>query len=361
MIPAKLNLWLALLCLALLSACGSPGAPLPPSLELARPVKDLRATRKGNLVTLAWTVPTKTTEARNIRHTGSTEICRATEGMKECGTAIAKLPPARVSENAKSGANSQSYTDNISSLSTGAADSKIVYAVNLLNSYGRAAGLSNQAAVPAVPVLAPPHDFRAQLTGEGVRLTWSPLNEAPETAGLRFVCRIYRHEAGANVQVVAGEVPVQSDTAPSFLDASIEWEKTYTYHATVATLITQSQGTEQQVEGDDTPEVTIVAHDVFPPAPPTGLEAVFSGPGQEPFIDLVWTPDSDADLAGYNIYRSGNASEPVKVNTDLVRSPAFRDAAVIPGHEYTYSISAVDVRGNESARSQPASEAVPQP
>jgi hypothetical protein len=125
-------------------------------------------------------------------------------------------------------------------------------------------------------------------------------------------------------------------------------------------MIRQSQGTEQQVEGDDTPEVTIVAHDVFPPAIPSGLEAGFSGPGQKPFIDLVWTPDTDADLAGYNVYRSENASESIKVNTDLVRSPAFRDTAVVPGHEYTYSISAVDARGNESAHSRPATEKVPE-
>jgi hypothetical protein len=360
MIPVKLNLWLALLCLALLSACGSPGPPLPPSLELAHPVRDLHATRKGNVVTLTWTAPTKTTEGRNIRHSGSTEICRATESTKECGTPVAKLPPAKASESAKSGTNTQSYNDNISSLSTGGADSKIFYAVSVTNSYGRSAGLSNRAEVPAAPTLAPPHDFRAQLSGEGVQLTWIPASETAETAGLRFVYRIYRREAGTNVQVVAGEVPVSVKAAPSFLDSSIEWEKTYNYHATVATVIEQARGTEQQVEGDDTPEVNIVAHDVFPPAIPGGLEAAFSGPGQKPFIDLVWTPDTDADLAGYNVYRSENASEPVKVNTDVAKSPAFRDAAVVPGHEYTYSISAVDARGNESAHSRPATEKVPE-
>jgi hypothetical protein len=359
MILAKPNLCAALLLLSLLSACGSPGAPLPPSLELARPVRDLRATRKGNTVTLTWTAPTKTTEGRNIRHSGPTKICQATESMKECGAPLAKLPPARTPETGRSGANTQTYIDSISSLPTGGADSRIVYAVSLLNSYGRTAGLSNQAAVPAAPTLVAPHDFRVQLSVEGVRLRWAPSSEVPGSPGVHFVYRIYRREAGASAQVVAGEVPVNAETSPSFQDSNMEWEKTYTYHATVATLITQSQGTEQQVESDDSPEVTIVAHDVFPPATPTGLEAVFSGPGQKPFIDLVWTPDSDADLAGYSVYRSESGTDAVKVNPDLVRSPAFRDTSVVPGHEYTYFISAVDVRGNESARSQPASEKVP--
>jgi fibronectin type 3 domain-containing protein len=107
--------------------------------------------------------------------------------------------------------------------------------------------------------------------------------------------------------------------------------------------------------------VTIVTHDVFPPAIPTGVEAVFSGPGQKPFIDLTWTPDTDPDLAGYDVYRAETSSEPAKVNTDLVKAPAFRDSTVVPGRQYTYFISAVDVRGNESARSQPATEKVPEP
>jgi hypothetical protein len=43
----------------------------------------------------------------------------------------------------------------------------------------------------------------------------------------------------------------------------------------------------------------------------------------------------------------------------LVKTPAFRDMNVESGKTYVYSISAVDVRGNESARSPEASEAVP--
>ena len=359
MISAKLNVYVALLSLALLSGCGSPGVPLPPSLELTRPVSDLRATRKGNTVTLSWRVPTKTTEGRNTRHLRTTEICRATENLKECGTPIARLLPPKVPENAKPGENALTYTDNISSLTTGGADSKIVYAVSILNSYGRTAGLSNEAAIPAVPTLAPPHGVQAQVAADGVRLKWIPSSEAPTAGGLCFVYRIYRREG--NAKVVAGEVPANAGTLPTFLDGSIEWEKTYAYHVTVATLISPSNGSEQQVEGDDTAEVTVIPHDVFPPAVPSGLEAVFSGPGQRPFIDLVWDPDSDADLAGYVIYRWESGAVSVKLNTDLVKSPAFRDSAVTPGHEYTYSVSAVDVRGNESSHSQPATEKVPEP
>ena len=114
-----------------------------------------------------------------------------------------------------------------------------------------------------------------------------------------------------------------------------------------------------QVEGDDTPPVRVIAHDVFPPAVPAGLQAAYSGEGQKPFIDLIWAPVTNADLAGYNVYRSDGNGPAVKLNSELVKSPSYRDSAIASGKAYTYSVSAVDVRGNESQRSDATSESVP--
>jgi hypothetical protein len=49
----------------------------------------------------------------------------------------------------------------------------------------------------------------------------------------------------------------------------------------------------------------------------------------------------------------------VKVNSELVKSPAYRDSGIESGKSYTYSVSTVDVRGNESGRSEETSEVVP--
>ena len=350
------NLGLSVLCVASLSACGSPGVPLPPSLELARPVSNLRAARKGSTVTLTWTAPTRTTDGHNIRHPGPTEICRAAETMKQCGTPIAKIAPVNNLGDKQS--SFQTYIDTLSSFSS-TADAKLAYAIEIRNSYGKAAGLSNEVDVPWVPTLTSPENVQAQSAPEGIRLIWSAAIKIPEIPGLRFAYRIYRREAASEAQVIAGEVPIEPNTAPNFLDSTIEWEKTYQYRVTTVTLIAQPHGAEQGVEGDDSPEITVFAHDVFPPATPTGLQAVFSGPGQKPFIDLLWAPDTDADLAGYNVYRSEPGTEAKKLNTDPVKSTAFRDEAVLPGHEYTYVVSAVDVRGNESPQSESAVEKVP--
>jgi fibronectin type 3 domain-containing protein len=47
------------------------------------------------------------------------------------------------------------------------------------------------------------------------------------------------------------------------------------------------------------------------------------------------------------------------VNSELVKAPSYRDSDVASGKTYTYSVSAVDLRGNESHRSEEASEPVP--
>jgi fibronectin type 3 domain-containing protein len=105
--------------------------------------------------------------------------------------------------------------------------------------------------------------------------------------------------------------------------------------------------------------VAVFAHDIFPPAVPTGLQAVFSGVGQSPFVDLVWSPDTEADLAGYNIFRHEENQQPVKLNSEPVKTPSFRDSNVQSGKKYFYAVSALDERNNESGKSEEASEQVP--
>src|SRR5205814_1618905 len=83
------ELLLLLTAILLETACGSPGVPMPPSLELAQPVTDLRATRKGDKVTLTWTAPVHTTERRNMDQGGTIQICRSPAVFPTCGLAIA--------------------------------------------------------------------------------------------------------------------------------------------------------------------------------------------------------------------------------------------------------------------------------
>lgn len=367
----KLTFALGLASVGLLSSCGTPGIPEPPSLELARPVTDLRAIRKGNEVHLSWSIPELTEDHRSFRHAGPTRVCRGIGSpLRVCGTPVVELLPQpastqhissrrRLTKSQLPTPPQETYTDPLSaSIEMQAPTSNLTYAVSVLNSYGKSAGLSNQVQVPSAPTLPAPAILSAQLSAKGVELTWSAVRPSKELSGIKYEYRIYRRDVATNHDSVAGEIPTSADGSPSFLDTGFEWQKTYDYKVTVVTVVERAEGPEQ-VEGDDSLPVHVVARDVFPPAAPTGLQAVFSGPGQKPFVDLIWAANNESDLAGYNVYRRETSGEPSKINTELVKAPAYRDADILPGHEYFYSITAVDARGNESPRSEEAGEKVP--
>ena len=360
------------LATAFLASCGTPGVPLPPSLELPKPVTDLRAVRKADKVYVSWSVPTQTTDGQTVRHLGPVQVCRAIDTvMKECGTPVGTVPPSAVPPSSSSqgkGAPRKnpsskiqaSYVDTISlELQKQNPTGKIIYAISVQNEDTRSAGLSNQVQVPAAPTLPPPAGFQTQVTVDGIVLSWMESPEGHELPTLRYVYRVYRREGGSDNPTAIGEIPLYASAKAQMVDHGFDWEKTYNYRLTVVTLIPTAGKAQAEVEGDDTAEVKVFAHDSFPPAVPSGLEAVASGVGQPPFVDLIWAPNTDADLAGYNIYRHEEGAEPVKINSELVKTPAFRDLTVAGDKKYFYSVSAVDLRGNESARSEEASETVP--
>lgn len=366
---ARLQLIGLTIALMWLAACGAPGSPQPPSLELPRSVQDVAATRKGDHVYLSWTAPTQTTDGQNVRAAklGPAQVCRATEyPMASCAQVAGSVPAAQIPL-AKPGQQAQKvqFTDTLTrdfqqQHSTGFA----TYAVSVLNWRDRSAGLSNQVRVPLAPVDPPPQQVFSEVTSGSVALWWPDKFPISTSGDLRRSYRVYRREgSGSPVPVTCGPVELPGrvlvDSA-SCGDANFEWEKTYTYRVTPVAIVAQNGQKLAEVEGDDSPEVKVFTRDIFPPAQPGGLQAVFSGVGQKPFMDLTWAPNTDADLAGYNVYRNESGQPPVKINTELIPTPSFRDDNVQPGRTYYYSLSAVDVRGNESGHSEETSEKVPE-
>lgn len=356
------NLGLAMVLCVLLSGCAQTGPPLPPSLELPKAPSDLRAIRKGKQVTLTWSEPTRTTDRQTVRYLGPTRICRSLEAeMKVCGTPVGELPPPAQAAQTPGSPQppSETFTDTLpDAIQQQNPLGDVSYAVEVLNQDRRGAGLSNRAVVAAMPTLPPPSDFHAELGDVGVAFTWTSAGAGSAPPGIQFHYRIYRRDEANSKDAVASELPVDGAGPMHALDSSFEWEKTYSYRIAAVSIEARSGG-EAQVEGDDSPAIRIFAHDVFPPTVPSGLQAVYSGEGQKPFVDLIWAPVTDADLAGYNVYRRDGEAAPIKLNSELIKSPSYRDRAVEAGKTYFYSVSATDVRGNESARSEEASETVP--
>jgi hypothetical protein len=345
------------LAIALLSGCATPGAPQPPSLNIPAAVTDLKAERKGDVVTLTWSAPQETTDGALVHKPGKMVVRRTSEPAPPIVIGELPLPSAKKSQEAQAERAQDSLT---AAMVTPTADFAN-YTVETLTSSGKGAGLSNQVAVALVPALAAPEGVQATTVPQGVSLTWKqtwpPQNKTH--LSVRYVYRIMRRAEGGQPTMLA-EVAAGNE-AMLFIDKSIEWEKKYQYWIAPVTLWENpAHGNKGEVPGDESQPVTITTTDVFPPAAPAGMLAAFSGSLQQLFIDLAWTPNSESDLAGYNIYRrSSDEQQFQKLNTALVKEPAYRDKAVQPGTKYFYAVTAVDLRNNESPKSAEASESVP--
>jgi hypothetical protein len=377
---------IAVIAVGLLASCATPGPPLPPSLDLPRPVMDLEATREGNRVLLTWTAPSETTDKLRIRHPGPTAICRKIEPdlsmalqaapaeAKPACDNIATVPPAQLQpihqqqKPATTPVPGAAPTARVSysvelpaDLMQQHPDGAAVFYVESQNSSGRGAGYSNAAAVPLAPAFAPPANFKAQPAKTAIVLTWTPLQAAAIDRARLTGYRIERSQPGAQAPDERLFIAAGSASDGHLADTQFAWDKQYRYRIAAVTGIFSAEGKQiAEVQGEGSQPVEVATRDVFPPAQPKGLQAVFTQTGEQRFIDLTWLPNSEPDLGGYFVYRRTQGTEPQRLNSEPVKSPAFRDPNIVAGERYFYSVSAVDLRGNESARSQEASEAVPQ-
>lgn len=350
---------------ALVTGCALEAAPMPPSLHIPVPVRDLTARRAGDVVTLSWTMPKRTTDKVLLKGRQRVEICRLTE---PAGGATSKEEPgceAAGNVLLLPGADGK-YVDRLpAALDTGAPRA-LQYAVRVYGPYKRLAGNSNRATV--VAGAAPPAvgAVRAQTRPDGVVLRWQP--QAPE-AGMEM--RMVRTLVGARKQqkkismTGAGpaerqvlEVSLAKRDAGEALDKNAALDHVYTYVLQRVVKV-EVNGAAAELDGAKSPAVTVDAKDVFPPSVPKGLAAVADV--EAGAIDLSWEPSPEPDTAGYIVYRriAAGAWRRISPAKALVTAPAWTDKTAQPGVRYEYAVAAVDRDGNQSARSSSVEEELP--
>jgi hypothetical protein len=289
-------------------------------LDIPVPSAGLTAVQRGGQVLLSWPAPTLTTEGVTVRpaRLGPIKVYRVVrEGLNAKVSSLEYETMAQ--ETASIPAGRTEYADRVDPSWAGRT---VVYALRMTNERGESAGLSN---LSALPVLSPPAapDLHARVTQAAVILDWTPQPGA--------AYRVYR-----DGQLLA------TVTDGDYQDREFEFDREYRY--LVRGLAREGQLT---AESADSNLVTVKPEDTFPPEPPQGLRAVQVQ--VDGVVELSWTPNREADLAGYVVYRGA-----VRLNQDLLLSPTFRDPA--PGPAPRYRVAAVDRKGNQS---RPSEEVTP--
>jgi hypothetical protein len=350
------------------TGCGTPGAPQPPSLNLPVQVDNLAANRAGNQVMLTWTMPKKNTDKLLLKGNVAVRVCRQ-QGEGTCAAAGGELSLAPGTDG--------SFTDTLPADLSAGAPRPLSYFVELKNRNGHSAGLSNAAVVVAGAAPAPVAGLTVEVRKQGVVLRWAKLDSATDAAAIRLHRKLLTpppakpHEGllAPQPEPVEQNLLVEPCVAERHkdgcraLDKEIRFGQSYEYRAQRVARVTVN-GKTLELAGEISAPVRVEVQDIFPPAVPTNLAAVATEGenGSAGAIDLSWQPVTDADLAGYAVYRceTGSAWQRVSPAEPLV-PPAFHDAHVQPGHSYRYVVTSLAQNGHESARSDEAEETVPNP
>jgi hypothetical protein len=385
----------AALLVACIAGCASPGQPRPPSLNLPETVKDLSAERVGDEVRLHWTTPEKTTDRIAIKGAMTAAICRIANPPSSTCVSVKRLP-------VQSGV--AQTVDVLPPTLTADPPTLLAYRIEILNPKNRSAGPSPAAFAAAGAAPPSVDDLRATPTRDGAMLEWKhsdnpsaveldrlpiapdgtvieptpkkPTSKASSKPTFKPASKPHAdHPPKASPTPVKSpftpspsptevklRTPIQPTDAGGTIDRTAPMGDSYRYTAQRVRSVTLG-GHALELRSAISSPATVVMRNTFPPHAPTGLEAIPGGAtAADRSIDLSWTPNTDPDLVGYNVYRQDVDSKGVvagtaaRLNTTPVAGPAYRDQTAMAGRRYAYRVTAVDSAGNESAPSADVQE-----
>lgn len=356
-----------------LAGCGTRGDPQPPRPPIPEAVTDLAARQVGDSVVLTLTLPKKTVESETLEALPDVEIFRAfvPAGGQAARATLAQIYtiPSAVVDTYLTEDRLQ-FADPLKPADIAVhSGEQMAYMVRTRASKRAASADSNRAMARVYPAPEAIGDLTAKVTEPAVELHWTPpqrtTSGAPIAAPAGY--RVYRSAVEPNAaesdpakwkKKAPAELLGVSPT-PAYRDAQIEFDRTYLY-----TVRSVTQYELDSVESADSKPVALTLKDVFAPAAPKNLVAVYvPAAGETPaHIELSWSISPEADVAGYHVYRSEQeGKEGTRLTQELLPTPTFRDMSVEAGKGYSYTMTAVDRAGNESPPSAPVSAGVSNP
>ena len=330
----------------LLLHCGTQGPLQPPRLEQPEKVTNLAARQVGRTLEVSFTLPRLATDHERLTKPLEIELLRSVTPSSAPAPTSPSLKPW--------------LTLMPDQWSPHAQEDKLTYPIQLSDQeYSQVVGenlalavrtlargfrhrpheseLSNLIHISLLEVSVPVEDLRAQTTEKAIELAWTVPTRSLSGHALRDLAgyRVYRSVTGKPGSfTLLGETPT-----PQYQDREFQFGHTYFY--SVRAVFRTNRET---AESEDSLPARITPVDTFPPAAPSGLTAVYSAGA----VELVWTANTESDLAGYSVYRREEGGTPQRLNKELLSTPIFRDTTVLAGHKYVYWVTAEDLAHNES-------------
>jgi hypothetical protein len=342
----------------LFTGCGNVGPPLPPLVQIPAPVSNLTVQQVGKSAQLSWSLPKLNTDGSTATTVAAVEVYRlatvrgqpAPDPKSFAETAqLWKTIPRQILATYPEGG-PLSIADAFEDLDApGVFRHSLHYAVKVVSTKNRDAGLSNVVSLNVVPLPVSPGELRIVSKGEQhIELGWDlpVLNTDGSVARPPLQFNVYRRADLQSPETRLNSSPV---VGQSFKDSSIELDKSYVY--LVRPAVETPAG---WVEGEDSALLEATNADTYPPKPPAEVTAISSSQG----ISLVWLPNTELDLAGYWVYRSGPDKNFQRLQDALLAIASIIDKTVEKGQTYFYRVRAVDQKGNVSEFSEEASDAV---
>lgn len=303
--------------------CGYVGPVLPPSPQIPTPVLDVTAVERGDEIVINFTTPPRTTDGVAITRFSDIDLRVGPEQQPpdKNKSIDVELPPPSDKDDPQP----KPIVETIKA-SDWVGQRIAVQVRTEVKKRGHFSTWSNRAVLQVIPPLTPPV-VQVEANAKGFLVSWSG------AAGVQY--KVQRQ--GPNDKQ---PIDLATVSGGEYLDTSAQYDTQYNY------VVTALEGNAESLPSK---QVSYSAEDKFAPAVPTGL-SVLSGPDE---VNVAWQRNTESDLQGYYIYRStDHGSYEKQDGIDLL--PTYVDHKVEHGKTYSYKISSVDKKGNESAQSSAA-------
>jgi len=349
--------------LASVAGCGKRRPPLPPVEKVQQRTELLSGAQQGNEVILSWPAPQRNAPNDSVQSIRRIDVYRLAEKpgsplalTEEEFASRSTLIGSVTYDQIKTAGDTITYTD---TLELAGQPTRLRYAVRYVNASGQRAAFSNFLSIePAAKIARPPtlRETGKELTADAITLSWSaPVANIDGSTPVNLLgYNVYRMD---DTQTQPNQEPINSAliSGTQYADKSFKFGPTYKY--VVRSVSLGSGGA--SVESLNSNALSVTARDTFAPSAPQGLD-VAGSPGR---LSVFFAANPEADIAGYNIFRSTDPNLPkaswTKLNQSLLTRTTYLDDRVETGKRYYYYITAVDNAGNESPPSETDSEVVP--